>query len=427
MRYQEIDNKLFTINRKNLEKQVPPGSLLIVNANDESPRNGDQYYPYRQHSDLFYLTGIEQEKTMLIIFKDHPQENLRQILFIIRPDETLETWEGRKLRPSEARQISAIGTIRYLDEADAILRDLVIQAQTIYLNANEYPKFFTDVTSRDERFTTGMKRQFPLHRYERLAPLLWKLRTTKSAIELTLMERAMRITGDAFDRVLKTVTPGMFEFEVEAEIIYEFTRQGATHAYQPIVATGINGCSLHYHHNDQPCNDGQLLLMDFGAEYANYAADVTRTIPVNGKFSPRQKACYEAVLRVMKNAVNLYTPGNTINIINQKVNLMMQEEMIGLGLFTRADVEKQPTDKPLFTKYFMHGTAHFLGLDVHDVGSKDLPLDHGMILTCEPGIYIREERIGIRIEDNILVGDEPCNLTADIPREAAEIERFMMR
>lgn len=427
MRYQEIDNKLFRTNRNRLERLIPSGSLLIVNANDESPRNGDQYHPYRQHSDLFYLCGIEQEKTMLFIFKDHPQENLRQILFILRPDETLETWEGRKLRPAEAQRISGIGSIRFLDEAEAVLRDLMIQAQAVYLNTNEYPKFFTEVTSRDDRFVAMMKSHYPLQRYERLAPLLWKLRTVKSSFELALMERAMQITGDAFSRVLAMVSPDVCEYEVEAEIIYEFTRQGATHAYQPIIAAGINGCSLHYHHNDQPCNKGQLLLMDFGAEYANYAADITRTIPVDGKFTPRQRACYEAVLRVLKKAVSLYTPGNTINIINQRVNMMMQEEMIGLGLFTRADIDNQPNDKPLYTKYFMHGTAHFLGLDVHDVGSKDLILDHGMILTCEPGLYIREEEIGIRIEDNILVGDEPCNLTIDIPREAADIEKLMMR
>jgi Xaa-Pro aminopeptidase len=426
MRYKNIDNKLFATNRKRLENLVQSKSLLIINANDEIPRNGDQYYTYRQHSDLFYLTGIEQEKTILLIFKDHPQENCRQVLFIIRPNEALETWEGRKLRREEAAQISGIANIHYLDEADLILRDYIIQAQTIYLNQNEYPKFFPEVPSRDDRFAERLKREYPLHSFARLAPLLWKLRTVKSITELELMDEAIRITSDAFTRVLKTLEPGMWEFEAEAEIIYEFTRRGATHAYQPIVAAGINACSLHYHHNDQPCNDGMLLLMDFGAEYANYAADVTRTIPVNGKFTPRQRDCYNAVLRVLNEAVKLYTPGNTINKINQRVNQLMEKEMIDLGLFTRQEVENQPADKPLFSKYFMHGTAHFLGLDVHDVGGKDTPLQTGMVLTCEPGLYISEEGIGIRIEDNIMVAEEPTILTDYIPREINEIE-FVMK
>lgn len=427
MRYQQIDNKLFITNRQRLKALVPSGSLLIINSNDEAPRNGDQYHPYRQHSDLFFLTGIEQEKTILLIFKDHPQDALQEILFIIRPNESLETWEGRKLRAGEARDISGIAAVRFSDEAEAILRDLMIRAQAVYLNQNEYPKFFPEVTSRDDRFSQNLRQQFPLHRYERLAPLLWKLRTIKSAEETVLMKKAITITGSAFDRVLRTVKPGMKEYEVEAEIIYEFTRLGATHAYLPIIASGINGCSLHYHHNDQICEADKLLLMDFGAEYANYAADITRTIPAGGQFTPRQRDCYEAVLRVLKKAASLYVPGNTINIINQKVNLMLEEEMIGLGLFTRADIKNQPGDEPLFTKYFMHGTAHFLGLDVHDVGGKDIPFEAGMILTCEPGLYIREEGIGIRIEDNILVGETPEVLTSAIPREIADIERLMKR
>lgn len=389
------------------------------------PRNGDQYHPFRQHSDLFYLTGVEQEKTMLLIFKNHPQQSYQQILFIIRPDETLETWEGPKLCVNEAREISGIESVRFLDEAETVVRELMIQAQAVYLNQNEYPKFFPETISRDDRFAAKLRQDYPLHRYERLAPLLWKLRTIKSAIELDLMETAIFITGDAFQRVVKTLKPGMAEYEVEAEIIYEFTRQGATHAYQPIIASGINACSLHYHLNDSSCCDGDLVLMDFGAEYANYAADVTRTLPVNGKFTPRQRDCYNAVLRVLKKATALYTPGNTINLINQHVNKMMELEMIGLGLFTQEDIHNQPDDKPLFTKYFMHGTAHFLGLDVHDVGGKDIPLENGMILTCEPGIYIKEEKIGIRIEDNILVGKEPAVLTISIPREISDIENIM--
>ncbi|HAQ65718.1 MAG TPA: X-Pro aminopeptidase [Bacteroidales bacterium] len=425
MRYNNIDNKLFKSNRERLMEQVNEGSLLIINSNDETPRNGDQYYPFRQHSDLFYLTGIEQEKTILIMFKDHPLPAFRQILFIIRPDETLETWEGRKLRAKEASDISGIVTIKYLDETEAILRDLMVQSQRVYLNRNEYPKFFPDVVSRDDRFIIQLQKQFPLHRYERLSPLLWKLRMVKSKEEITLMQKAMSITGDAFNRVLETLKPGIKEYEAEAEIIYEFTRQGATHGYQPIIAQGINGCSLHYHHNDSICQDGQLLLMDFGAEYANYGADCSRTIPVNGRFTLRQRACYEAVLRVLKKAIQLYIPGNTINTVNQQVNLMIQDEMIALGLFTQEDVNNQPADKPCYAKYFMHGTAHFLGLDVHDVGGKDIPFESGMILTCEPGLYIRDEAIGIRIEDNILVGATPTNLTDHIIKEAEAIEKRM--
>lgn len=427
MRYQSITNQLFATNRQKLASLMPPKTLAIVLSNDEMPRNGDQCFPYRQNSDMFYLTGIEQEKTVLFLFPSHPVESQREILFILKPDEYLETWLGRKLRKEEATKLSGIKTVKYLDDFELMLKDMLLAANVLLLNQNEYPKFFNPNESADLRFARRIKQDFPAMPLDRLAPLLWKIRLCKEPQELELLTKACDITNQAFHRVLGKLRPGMFEYEVEALITYEFVRNGATHAYSPIVASGLNACSLHYTLNSDPCHDGDLLLMDFGAEYANYAADCTRTIPINGRFNRRQRQVYEAVLRIQRHALRLLVPGNTINIVNKETNLLAQEEMIKLGLFTKNDVKRQNPDNPLYFKYMMHGVNHYTGLDVHDVGGKDEPFVPGMVLTFEPAIYIREERLGIRLENNIVIGYPSIDLMASIPLEPDEIEDLMGR
>jgi Xaa-Pro aminopeptidase len=408
---------------------MAPNSLAIFHSNDVFPRNGDQSFKFRQQSDLFYLTGIDQEKTILLLYPDCPNPDLKEVLFLIEPNESLQTWEGHKYSRKEAQELSGISKVKWLDQFDSLLTEAMSFAEKVYLNAIEYPKFSTDVPYRDLRFAREIREQFPNHEYRRVAPLLYPLRTIKSAVEIELVRQAIDVTGKAFQRILEFVRPGVTEYQVEAELIHEFLFRGAAgSAYHPIVASGENACTLHYIENSRECKDGDLLLMDFGAEYGQYAADLTRTIPVNGKFTDRQRACYDAVLRVLRQSSRLLVAGNTIDMLNKEVNKLMEGEMIGLGLLNREAVEKQDPEKPLFTKYFMHGTSHFLGLDVHDVGSKFEPFRPGMIFTFEPGLYIREEKMGIRLENNYLVTDgEPVDLTAEIPVEAEEIEALMIR
>ena len=426
MRYNQIDSKLFIKNRDKLNKLLKLNSLTIINSNDEMPRNGDQLFKFRQNSDLFYLTGLEQEKCILCLCPNQPNEELREIVFIIKANEELETWHGHKYTKEEASKISAIKNVKCLDEFNDVLKELISFSQNIYLNKNEYPKFSTDVPYRDIRFASKLKEQFPDKNYKQLAPLLTKLRLLKEDVEIELMQKACDITKKAFHRVLKFVEAGKMEYEIEAEITHEYiTNKANGHAYAPIVASGINACTLHYVDNDNKCKDGDLLLMDFGAEYANYAADCSRTIPVNGKFSDRQKECYNAVLRIFKKAKKLFIPGNTIDNINKEVNQLIEKEMIYLGLFTEDDVKNQDTENPLYFKYLMHGISHFIGLDVHDVGAKSIALEKGMVLTCEPGLYIKEEGIGIRLENDILVDDKPIDLMKNIPIEIEEIEELM--
>ena len=405
-----------------------PGSVAVIMSNDELNRNGDQDFPFRQSSDMFYLTGLEQEKCILTLCPHHPDEKLREIVFTVQPIESLETWTGHKLTKEEIEKISGVKTVKWLDEFDLVFRDLVLNSENIYINLNEYIKYQSDVLYKENRFAIELKEKYPAHKIERLAPIITNQRLVKQPEETEMLKRACKITDSAFIRVLKFVKPGVKEYEIEAEITHEYLKNGARgHAYQPIVASGKNALTLHYIENKDECKDGDLLLMDFGAEYGNYAADCSRTIPVNGKFTERQKACYEAVLRVQKKAIKLYTPGNTIDKINKEVWKMMEKEMIGLGLFTEDDVKKQDKEKPLYSKYLMHGVAHFIGLDVHDVGGKYQEFKKGMVLTCEPGIYIKDEGIGIRIENDIIVADEPVDLMAGIPREVGEIEKLMIR
>lgn len=427
MNFPKIDNALFKTNRKKFADKLKPKSIAIFHSNDEYPRNGDQFFPYRQQSDFFYLSGINQEKSILIQAPDHPEPKNREILFVIETNKHIEVWEGHKHSKQEATEISGINNVQWLDAFNITLRDMMNWASHVYLNSYEYPKFSTDVVSRDLRFAESLKRSFPGHQYERSAPILTQLRMIKSEKEIELIRKAVEITGKAFKRMLKFVKPGVMEYQIQAEMEHEFVFNGARgSAYRPIVASGVNSCSLHYTENNKPCNDGDVVLFDFGAEYGNYAADISRTIPVNGKFTKRQRQLYELVLRVQEKAIQQMVPGNTMERYNKFVNETMEQEMINIGLFTREDVKKQDPGKPLYKEYFMHGTAHHLGLDVHDVIDRHVPFQAGMVFTCEPGIYLRGERTGIRIENNILITEDgPVDLSARIPRDPDEIEKLM--
>ncbi len=428
MRYQPIPNDLFVRNRLKLEKKLKPNALAVILPNDEMPRNGDQCFPFRQSSDLFYLTGLDQEKCILTMFPNHPVEAMREIVFTVKTNDKMVTWYGHKYSLEEAGKVSGAKTIKWLDDFEGVLRELMARAHVVYLNQNENPRFSTEVISRELRFIEQLRHDFPLHNFERLAPLLTDIRLVKEDEEIELMIKACDITGKAFNRVLGFVKPGVMEYEVEAEITHEFIRNGASgHAYPPIIASGADTCILHYNNNDKECKDGDLLLMDFGAEYANYAGDCSRTIPVNGKFSPRQRQVYEAVLRVLRKASRMLVPGTTIDKYHAEVCKIVEKELIGLGLFTEEDVRNQDPENPLFFKYYMHGTSHFMGLDVHDVGNKQQPLAKGMVLSCEPAIYIPEEGIGIRLENDIVVDDDPLDLMVHIPIEPDEIEALMAK
>jgi Xaa-Pro aminopeptidase len=433
-KYQAIDAQLFVENRQRLAAQLPEGAIAILTANDESPRSADGFHPFRQNSDLFYLTGIDQEDTILVLFPSCPQKEWREVLFIRPTDEHIAVWEGHKYTKEEARTASGIQKIIWADEFDTNLPNMMYLAESCYLNTNEHTRMRTRVLDHDHRFALEMRQRYPLHTFRRLAPILHRLRAVKSEAEINLMRQAIAITGAAFRRVLQFVQPGVAEYEVEAEVLHTYIRQRATGpAYGSIIASGKNACVLHYVANNQTCENGDLLLMDFGAEYANYAADLTRTIPVNGKFSPRQKAVYEAVLCVLKAARQMLKPGVLLDDYHREVGLIMEKELIGLGLLDAEAVANQkPNEMPLYKKYFMHGTSHFLGLDVHDVGLKHLPIEAGMVFTCEPGIYIPEEGIGIRIENDIVVmpiGQDNIDLMdeAHIPMEVDEIEALMQR
>ncbi|MCD4681428.1 MAG: aminopeptidase P N-terminal domain-containing protein, partial [Bacteroidales bacterium] len=366
MRYSQIDNKLFIQNRKRFTEQLKPKSLAFFNSNDEMPRNGDQNFSFRQNSDFFYLSGIDQEKSVLIIFPDCPVEKFREVLLLRETSETIAIWEGHKYTKDEATSTSGIKTVMWLDSLDAVIAEVMVHAENVYLNTTEQLKFIPEVISRDNRFTNDLKNKYPAHNYQRSAPILTDLRLIKSDIEISLMTEAINITEKAFRRVLKFVKPAVKEYEIQAEIEHEFILNRANgHAYHPIIASGNNANCLHYNENNDECKSGDLILLDFGAEYANYCADLSRTIPVNGKYSPRQKKVYNAVLKVQKAAIKLMVCGNTIDKLNVEVAKIMEKEMIKLGLFTKEDTNKQNAEKPFWAKYYPHGTSHFMGLDVH--------------------------------------------------------------
>jgi Xaa-Pro aminopeptidase len=429
MKYLPIKQQLFIKNRERFSNLLQPNSLAIFNSNDEMPRNGDQNFLFRQNSDLFYLTGIDQEQSILVIYPDSFRLEYREILFLRETNEHIAVWEGHKYTKEEATTTSGVKTIFWLDAFEGVLKDLMSNVENVYVNLNENIRFSSDVKCRDMRFAEELKKKFPLHNYKRAAPLVTQLRVIKSAEEVELIREACNITAKAFNKVLNFIKPGAMEYEVEAEIIHEFIRNRANgHSYNPIIASGTNACVLHYVENNKPCKDGDLVLLDFGAEYAYYAGDLSRTIPVNGKFTKRQKDVYNATLRVMKYAISKLVIGITIDAYHVEVCKFMEKELIGLGLFTADDVKKQNPHIPLFKKYYSHGTSHFMGLDVHDVGSKQELLKEGMVFSCEPGIYIPEEGIGIRIENDILVTKNgPVDLMKHIPVEVEEIEAIMAK
>jgi Xaa-Pro aminopeptidase len=427
MKYLPISSILFTNNRKNFVSRIKPNSIAVFHSNDEFPRNGDQTFLFKQNADFFYLTGIDQEQSILVLYPDCPNQAYKEVLFLRQTDEHIAIWEGHKYTKEEARKASGIKNIFWLTEFDTILHTIINYADNIYINTNENDRYSHSVPYRDIRLFEQLRAKYPLHHYERSAVIMRDLRVIKSDIEIELTKKACSITKDAFVRVLKFVKPGIAEYEIEAEVTHEFLKQRATgHAYSPIIASGPNAIVLHYVDNNQVCNDGDVILFDFGAEYANYNADMSRSIPVNRRFTKRQRNVYDAVLRVMRGATKLIQAGTLLNDYHEEVGKMMTSELIGLKLLDKHDVEKQDPKMPLYKKYFMHGTSHHLGLDVHDFASRYKPFEAGNILTCEPGIYIKEEGLGIRLENDILITPEGnVDLMADIPLEAEHIEEIM--
>ncbi|MBI5802347.1 MAG: aminopeptidase P N-terminal domain-containing protein [Verrucomicrobia bacterium] len=428
MRHAPIDSKLFTENRERLKKLLPPRSLAIVNANDVLPTNADGSLVMHPNSDLFHLTGIEQEESILLLAPDAFDPKHREILFVREPSEHLKIWEGHKHSKDAATGISGIKQIKWLSEFPVIFRILMCEQEHVWLNSNEHKRAVVEVESRDARFARECQAKFPLHTYHRLARLMHPLRVTKTEAEIALLQQAVDITAKGFRRLLKFVKPGVNECEVEAELAHEFIRSRAKFAYNPIIASGANACVLHYNQNDQPCKKGELLLLDVAASYANYNADLTRTIPVSGKFSRRQKQVYNAVLRVMRASIKGATVGKLSRDWLKESQAMMNEELLALGLLKKSDIKKQTEDEPACRKYFMHGLGHPLGLDVHDVGFTTEPFAPGWVLTVEPGIYLPKEGFAVRLENDIVVtGNGPVDLMTGTPVEAEEIEDLMAR
>ena len=429
MRYKSINPKLFVSNRKRLLKELKSNSALVVNANDIMPTNSDGTMRFRQNSDLFYLTGVDQEETIFVMCPDFPDEKYREVLFLKETSELIATWEGHKLTKEEARAATGIQTVLWLSEFLKIFNTMMLMGDNehVYLNTNDHYRAEVSVETRENRFVKWCQQKFPLHRYERLAPIMHQLRSIKSAEEIALLQLACDITERAFYRLLKFVKPGVMEYEIEAELAHEFLKNGSRgFAYEPIIASGVNSCVLHYIENNKPCKSGDILLLDVGAEYANYNADMTRTIPVNGKYTKRQKDVYNAVLRVHQEAAMMLRPGTKYFEYHKEVQKITESELIGLKLIDKKDIKNQDTNKPLFMKYFMHGTSHQLGLDVHDVGSMYHKMKVGQVWTIEPGIYIKEEGLGVRIENNVMIQKNGVlNLMKNIPIEAEEIEEIM--
>ncbi|MBQ3851588.1 MAG: aminopeptidase P N-terminal domain-containing protein [Bacteroidales bacterium] len=428
MRYKPLDNSFYTRNRKRVVGEMAPNSVAILVSHDEYPRCGDTTHPFRQNSDLLYLCGIDQEETFLTMAPWHPNPDYREILFIKNPSPEKIVWFGHRLSREQASELSGIRTVMFTESFEGVLNDLMMNSEHVYLHIPEDPRIKPTFPTHEVRFAAQLKKDYPLHDYRRLAPILYPLRAVKSSEELATLKQACQITRQAFERALTAIRPGRYEYEIEAELTYEMIRNGATtHSFAPIVASGADTCILHYIKNDKQMQDGDLLLMDFGAEYANYAGDCSRTVPVNGVFTPRQRQVYEAVLTIYKETIPRFRPGMTIHKINDFVFKRMNEELIKLGLYTSEDLANQDPAAPLFKKYYMHNTSHFIGLDVHDVGQRDWVFQPGNVLSCEPGIYIAEEGIGVRIETDVVVADKPIDLFAGTPVEVDEIEELMKK
>ena len=427
MKYNPINPNLFVENRKKFAQMLTPKSIAIFNSNDIMPTNADGTMPFRQNNDLFYLSGIDQEESILVLFPNHPNEKLREILFLKETNEHIAIWEGHKYTKEEAAKASGIKAILWLSQFENTLAQLMTNAKNVFLNTNEHSRAVVEVQTRDARFTDWCKENYPLHEYKRSATIMHHLRAVKSSVEVDQLQEACNITEKGFRRVLSFVKPGVMEYEIEAEYAHEFLRNRSRgFGYQPIIASGSNACVLHYVDNNQKCQDGDMLLMDVGAEYANYNADMTRSIPVSGKFTDRQRDVYSAVYRVMLAAMELLRPGNNIPEYHVEVGKLMESELLGLGLLDKTDIKNQTKGQPAYKKYFMHGTSHHLGLDVHDVGNIYRKFEPGMVFTVEPGIYIGEENLGIRLEDDVVIREDGLhNLMQNIPIEAEEIEDLM--
>jgi Xaa-Pro aminopeptidase len=422
-----IDRKLFIENRKKLIKQMKPGSIAIVIANDMMPTNSDGLMKYRPNSDLYWLTGVDQEETVLILFPDSPDPKFKEVLFVRETNDLIAIWYGKKLSKAEATEKTGIENVVWLSDFRRIFRNLITDADNVYLNSNEHKRAEIEVETRAARFIKWCKEEYPLHNYNRLAPIINRLRAVKSPLEIELLQEACDLTEKGFRRVLNFVKPGVMEYEVEAEYVHEFVKNGGDYAdYSPIIASGKSACVLHYVENDKPCKDGDLLLMDTGAGFKYYNADMTRTIPVNGKFTKRQKAVYNAVHSVMKTTIQSVVKGTIWKDLQRECEENIEKELIKLKLLKMSDIKKQDPNWPAYKKYFMHGVSHFLGIDVHDVGYFHEPFKPGMVFTVEPGIYILEEGIGIRLENNIVVKEKGnLDLMRNIPLEADEIESIM--
>lgn len=427
MRFDSANPQLFVRNRARLKELLKKYSIAVLNSNDVMPTNADGTMILKQNTDLYYLSGVDQEESVLLLFPDAKQENDREILFVRETNEHIAIWEGEKLTKEKATSLSGIKNVQWTSNFDATLHRLIQQAEHVYLNTNEHLRAETSVETRDARFIKKCQAAYPLHKYERLAPLMHRLRITKDAEEIKMIQEACDITEAGFRRVLEFVQPGVGEWEIEAEYMHEFLRRKSKgFAYSPIVGSGKNACVLHYLENNQICQDGDMLLMDVGAEYGNWNADMTRTIPVNGKFTERQRAVYDSVLTVLRKCNEVLRPGMLPTDYQKKAVEFMEEELIKLGLIDPEEAKKQGDDKPLVKKYFMHGTSHHLGLDVHDVCPPEEPFAVGMVFTIEPGIYIREENLGVRLENDVLIAEnENIDLMGNIPIEADEIEALM--
>lgn len=429
MKYAPLSTELYQHNRKRFTAEMKPGTVAIFNSSDMAPRTGDAYHNFRQNSGLLFLCGIDQEETMLLLFPGCPREGHEEVLIIRRTNEHLAVWEGHKYTKEEAIATSGIQRVYFHDEAEQVINELILLSDGIYLNLNENDRFLSPVEYRDLRYARDIRNRYPAHQVYRSQQILKRIQVVKNKWEVEATQQAVDITEKAFKRVLGFVKPGVWEYEIEAEIIHEFIRNRATgHAYTPIIGSGASACVLHYIENNRQCQDGDVLLMDFGAEYANYNADLTRSIPVNGRYSKRQKDVYNAVLRVLKAARAMLVPGTKFVEYQKEVGQIMEGELLGLGLITRDDIAHQDKEWPAYKKYFMHGTSHHLGLDVHDLMFRYHTFEAGNLLTCEPGIYIPEENLGIRIENNILITENGnIDLFANIPMEADEIEDWMNR
>jgi Xaa-Pro aminopeptidase len=428
MKYNSLPNQLFVKNREKFASALLDSALAIFNSNDIYPVSADGTMPFQQHRDIFYLSGVDQEESILVLFPSAKDAKHREILFLKETNEHIAVWEGEKLTKSKAYEVSGIKTVYWLSQFDTIFKTLMAEAEIVYFNTNEHLRANTEVETREDRFIKKCKEQYPAHQVRKSAPIMHKIRSIKELEELELMQMACNITEKGIRRLLKFIRPGVWEYEIEAELAHEFLmNRSQGFAYTPIIASGANACVLHYIQNNNRCEDGDVILLDVGAEFANYASDLSRCIPASGRFTERQKAVYNAVLRVKNFAQTLLVPGTMMADYHKEVGLYMEKELIGLGLIDQTDVKNQNPDWPAYKKYFMHGTSHFIGLDTHDVGMWNEPISANMVFTCEPGIYIPQEKLGIRLEDDLVIRDSggPFNLMANIPIEANEIEELM--